>query len=424
MYITMKLRFISILFLLTGLNVFAQDSLYNNTVFVNDINTVILQKNVSIYDPIAIIQLGSAEQLKLSFDQLKPTNEFYNYSVVHCNHSWEPSDLQPMDYVSGNLMGEITDFKFSTNTYVKYTHYNLLFPNDEMQVTKSGNYILKVFRNFNEDEVVLTRRFMVVDTRTKLSCNVKSATPSEFRFSHQEVDFEVNYDGYNIPNPFLDVNVTILQNNSWNNAIYKMKPLFVNGNKLTFNYEDKNLFPGTNEFRFFDIRSLRFFSNRVRKKYFDSLQNVVLQPDELRSHLTYVRWIDFNGKRVIRNADGVDIVEDGDYAMIHFYLKSKDKSHLGDMYIYGELSDWQLQDKFKMKYWEDYEMYSCSVMLKQSFYDYHYVMRDSKGDIEYSFTEGNHQETENDYTILVYHKNVFYGYDELIGTMNYNTISD
>ena len=93
----------------------------------------------------------------------------------------------------------------------------------------------------------------------------------EFRFSHQEVDFEVDYEGFNIPNPFVDVSATIMQNNSWNNTIYNLKPLFVNGNKLTFNYEDKNLFPGTNEFRFFDIRSLRFFSNNVVKKYVDSV---------------------------------------------------------------------------------------------------------------------------------------------------------
>ena len=48
-------------------------------------------------------------------------------------------------------------------------------------------------------------------------------------------------------------------------------------------------------------------------------------------------------------------------------------------------------------------------------------MKDKNGDIDYTFTEGNHQETENDYTILVYHKNVFYGYDEIIGVLHRNS---
>ena len=78
-----------------------------------------------------------------------------------------------------------------------------------------------------------------------------------------------------------------------------------------------------------------------------------------------------------------------------------------------------------MKYWPDYQMYSGSALLKQSYYNYHYVMKDKEGNLEYSFTEGNHQETENDYTILVYHKNQFYQYDELIGVYyrNSNTLS-
>jgi hypothetical protein len=399
---------------------------YDNTCFDDKIATVILQKNIDIYDPVPIINLGSTESLKLSFDMLDPQNEFLNYSLIHCDRNWMPSDLQPMDYVNGNTMGEITDFKFSTNTYQTYTHYSLNFPTDEMAITKSGNYILKVFRNFDEEDILLTRRFMVVDIQTKISTSIRSATVPEFRFSHQEVDFSVNYLGFDIPNPFLDVHVTILQNNSWNNAITNLKPQFVNNNELSFNYENENLLPGTNEFRFFDIRSLRFFSNNVIKKYIDSVQNVVLRPEESKAYLNYVRWIDYNGKRDIFNSDGMNLVEDGDYALVHFNFKSNNLQDMGDIFVYGELTDWQLKDKFKMTYSSELNMYTCPVLLKQSYYNYHFVLRDKQGNIDYTFTEGNHQETENDYTILVYHKNIFYGYDEIIGlaSRNSNTLKN
>lgn len=397
---------------------------YDNTCYDDKVATVILQKNIGIYDPLPVLNLGSTESLKLSFDMLDPQNEFLNYSIIHCNRNWMPSDLQPMDYVNGNTMGEITDYKFSTNTYQTYTHYSLNFPTEEMTLTKSGNYILKVFRNFDEEDILLTRRFMVVDIQTKISSTIKSATVPEFRFSHQEVDFSVNYLGFDIPNPFLDVNVTILQNNSWNNAITNLKPQFVNNNELSFNYENENLFPGTNEFRFFDIRSLRFFSNNVIKKYIDSVQNVVLRPEESKAYLNYVRWIDYNGKRDIFNSDGMNLVEDGDYALVHFNFKSNNLEDLGEIFVYGELTDWQLKDEFKMTYSPELNMYTCPVLLKQSYYNYHFILRGKDGKIDYSFTEGNHQETENDYTILVYHKNVFYGYDEIIGlgSRNSNTL--
>jgi hypothetical protein len=397
---------------------------YDNTCYDDKVATVILQKNIGIYDPLPVLNLGSTESLKLSFDMLDPQNEFLNYSIIHCNRNWMPSDLQPMDYVNGNTMGEITDYKFSTNTYQTYTHYSLNFPTEEMALTKSGNYILKVFRNFDEEDILLTRRFMVVDIQTKISSIIKSATIPEFRFSHQEVDFSINYLGFEIPNPFLDVNVTIIQNNSWNNAITNLKPQFVNNNELSFNYENENLFPGTNEFRFFDIRSLRFFSNNVIKKYIDSVQNVVLRPEDSKAYLNYVRWIDYNGKRDIFNSDGMNLVEDGDYALVHFNFKSNNLEDMGEIFVYGELSDWLLKDEFKMTYSSELNMYTCPVLLKQSYYNYHFILRDKDGKIDYSFTEGNHQETENDYTILVYHKNVFYGYDEIIGlgSRNSNTL--
>ncbi len=397
---------------------------YDNTCYDDKVATVILQKNIGIYDPLPVLNLGSTESLKLSFDMLDPQNEFLNYSIIHCNRNWMPSDLQPMDYVNGNTMGEISDYKFSTNTYQTYTHYSLNFPTEEMTITKSGNYILKVFRNFDEEDILLTRRFMVVDIQTKISSTIKSATVPEFRFSHQEVDFSVNYLGFDIPNPFLDVNVTILQNNSWNNAITNLKPQFVNNNELSYNYENENLFPGTNEFRFFDIRSLRFFSNNVIKKYIDSVQNVVLRPEESKAYLNYVRWIDYNGKRDIFNSDGMNLVEDGDYALVHFNFKSNNLEDMGEIFVYGELTDWQLKDEFKMTFSPELNMYTCPVLLKQSYYNYHFILRGKDGKIDYSFTEGNHQETENDYTILVYHKNVFYGYDEIIGLgfRNSNTL--
>ena len=74
-----------------------------------------------------------------------------------------------------------------------------------------------------------------------------------------------------------------------------------------------------------------------------------------------------------------------------------------------------------MHYDEENEMYFTQVKLKQSYYDYVYVLEDEEGHIDYSFTEGSHRETENDYTVLVYHRNVFYGYDELIGSVQKNS---
>jgi hypothetical protein len=43
------------------------------------------------------------------------------------------------------------------------------------------------------------------------------------------------------------------------------------------------------------------------------------------------------------------------------------------------------------------------------------VKDESTGLLDFSMFEGQHSETENNYMVLIYHKNPGMGYDELIG---------
>ncbi|MFT7590698.1 MAG: hypothetical protein ACI9UJ_000609 [bacterium] len=396
---------------------------YENYIYDTLVETVLLSSNTAAYNPISVMNLGATNAMRLKFDRLEATNEFYQYTFVHCDANWEPSNLQKTEYLEGNTMGSIEEYTFSTNTFQQYVQYTLDFPNRDMELTKSGNYLLIVYRNFDEENLVLTRRFMVFESQTSITGTVKPATNPSDRFYKQEVDFEIDYKDYLIQNPFLDVNAVILQNNSWNNAIYNLKPQFVNNNILQFNYENENLFNGVTEFRFFDIRSLRNYSQNVAKKFTDSLVNVVLKVGELQSSKTYINWIDYNGRRVIQNTDGLDVTENGDYTLVHFSLESPNKLAAGDVYIYGELSDWRLNEKYKMTYIPERNVYYLATKLKQSYYNYHYVVPGANNTIEYAYTEGNHSETENDYMILLYHKDAFYGYDRLIGKSIMNSIT-
>ncbi|MFT5723378.1 MAG: hypothetical protein ACI9JN_000488 [Bacteroidia bacterium] len=420
----LKSFYLAIVLFVAGLSMASATELkYENYIYDSLIETVLLSTNSVAYNPLAIMNLGAENALRLKFDRLEATNEFYQYTFVHCTSNWKPSSLQKTEYLEGVTMGNIEDYKYSTNTFQQYVQYDLVFPNQDMALTKSGNYLLIVFRDFDESKIVLTRRFMVFENETSITGTVKPATNPSDRFYKQEVDFEVDYKDYLIQNPFLDVHAVILQNNSWNNSILNLKPQFVNNNILQFNYENENLFNGVSEFRFFDIRSLRNYSQNVAKKFTDSLVNVVLKVGELRSSKAYVNWIDFNGKRVIQNTDGVNVTDNGDYTLVHFSLESPNKLMAGDVYVYGELSDWRLNERYKMTYMPERDAYYLAVKLKQSYYNYHYVVPGENGKIEYAYTEGNHAETENDYMILLYHTDAFYGYDRLIGKVSLNSLT-
>ncbi|MBC7426810.1 MAG: DUF5103 domain-containing protein, partial [Bacteroidia bacterium] len=316
-----------------------------------------------------------------------------------------------------------SNYSYSSSTYRTYTHYDFNFPSQELKPKLSGNYILKVYRNYDAKDVIITRRFMVINQTFIVTGLANSATNPEFRFKKQEIDFEVNYASYNIPNPMMDVTAVVLQNQRWDNAIFDLKPRFINQKVLSYNYEQGNLFNGGNEFRYFDIRSLRFLSFNVRRKYIDenNTKNVVLYNDGMKGHQPYLQTIDYNGKRVIDNRDGNNGELEGDYCLVHFTLIS-DKLDK-DVYIFGELTDWQMQDSFKMEYNEGLQQYEKVVLLKQAMYNYYYVTQSDNPleNVDISETEGNFFNTENDYNVLIYHKNQFMKYDELLGSLHLNS---
>ncbi len=397
---------------------------YDNFIYEEDIRTVLLFQ-VGTKDPIPVIRLGAIEQLTLVFDELGTENDYYQYSFVHCNNDWTPSDLQPMQYLDGTMFGNINTFQYSNNTYIKYVNYQLNFPSNEMKPKISGNYLLKVYRNFDEKDLVITRRFFVLDSKIGLSGNVIPATRPDYRFNKQEVDFVANTKGTIIVNPFEDTKVVIMQNYWQDNAVTDLKPQFVNGSNLTYNYEEENVFGGINEFRFFDTRSLRFASINVQKKFFENgVYQAVLNADEPRAFKRHVNIVDFNGKRVIANKDGNNGDIDGDYTWVYFTLQTP--SPLPDsVYLMGGLTDWRIQEEFKMSYNPKIKAYQGKALLKQGFYDYIYVTTpQKKGELpETVFTEGNYMNTENDYYIFYYVRNQFLDYHELLGFKRLNSSS-
>lgn len=371
-----------------------------------------------------ILTLNSAQKLKLSFDVIGSKNEYFQYTIIHCDANWKQTNIAQNFYINGVTFDNVSDFKFSTNAYVKYVHYNLLLPNDNMKPILSGNYLLKIYRNFDETDVVLTRRFLVLNSQTKITANAKPASLAEYRFTKQELNFSIEYNAALIPNPLQDVKVVVLQNNRWDNALRDVPPLFASNGKLDYNYLDKTLFNGGNEFRFFDTRNLRQFSVNVRTKYFDSVYKCLLNMDEPRASSQYVQMLDFNGKRIIANREGTNSDIDGDYALMQFQLSATTMLPPNDgVYIIGEFSDWQLKPEYKMTYNANRLRYDLDVSLKQGRYEYMYAIKNTETNMpDESVLEGNHANTENEYMIYVYSRNQQFSYDELIGSFLFNSI--
>ena len=119
----------------------------------------------------------------------------------------------------------------------------------------------------------------------------------------------VSHTGLSLNDPQRNVYATILQNGRWDNAKTNLKADFIGNNELKYNsLSDINIFQGGNEFRYFDIKSIRYQSEFIRKIEFASPNyNVFLTPSESREFKPYFFWKDFNGKYFIASQEGKKI---------------------------------------------------------------------------------------------------------------------
>ncbi len=370
-----------------------------------------------------IIGMNTGETLELHFDELGNDLGQYYYRLYHCNSDWTRSDIIEMQYLDGFYSNIINDYDMSFNTLRPFVHYTAQIPNESMRIKASGNYLLVVTVDDDEDNPILTKRFMVVDRRVAVQANVRQSPKVEERRYKQLVNFEVHHASLDIANPFRDVKTVIIQNYRWDRAITDLKPVFLRDKILEYRYDIGNDFWAGNEFRQFNISSTRYITEQVTSVVREGDRYVArLSRDFKRSLKGYRTFQDINGKYLVRNTEGFNDIIESDYVDVKFQLDWPNADENGSFYVFGGLSNWNIDKDFKLRYNYDTEAYECTAPLKQGFYEYQYVyLADKSDEIDELVVEGSYFETENDYTILVYFRNISLDYDQLIGSYSFST---
>ena len=357
------------------------------------------------------------DEFLISFDDLELETRHLKYTFIHCTYDWKWSQMNPIEYIEGFLEEDITTYDHSFNTIEPYIHYQASFPNENISFTKSGNYVLYVYDD-TPDNPILTRRFMVLEpTPARIACDVHYAIDVNKMYTHQDVDFFVYPGAYRVRNPQRSIHATIQQNDRWDNA--KIGLTYNSGDveELRFDFTDgRNTFPGGAEFHTFDITTLRSNADHiVGISFVNRHTHAYVLQDEARPYAAYESRGNMNGRCYYYNRDlRNDFSED--YVFTHFTLKSSFPFSDGDVYVFGELTDWQLQDDAKLRYNKEFDFWEADLFLKQGAYNYQYVYVPHGSDIiDATYIEGSHYQTNNIYNIYIYFQEEGTFYDRLIG---------
>ncbi|MDB5249861.1 MAG: hypothetical protein JWQ40_4255 [Segetibacter sp.] len=376
-----------------------------------------------------IISLNGGETVELHFDDLDGRVKNYYYTYQLCNADWTPVNLSTFDYLKGFSQVRLNQYRVAGISQTKYVHYQAILPDRNCVPSRSGNYLLKVFLDGDTNKLAFTRRLLVYDKVAEAGSAIMQPFNSELFRTHQKIQFQVNKGQLNVVNPVQQIKAVVLQNFRWDNAKVNIPPTFIRNNMMEFSTEENLVFPAGKEFRWADLRSFRFQSERIAKvENRPGNIHVYLQPDGERTQQRYLKFTDYNGFYFVESTDVNNPWWQSDYANVHFTFVPRGNQPFPDkkVFVVGEMNKYNLDDSSAMTYNATQGVYEKTLFLKQGYYSYTYVAKDARNRNSVALTEqtdGNYWETENDYTVLIYYRSLSGRHDELIGVTTINSLN-
>lgn len=409
---------LSIVLVLLPLTAFCQKELiYDNMIYEPSIKTV--QINIaggSVENVIAppVVQKDQ-KRLVLSFDDLREDADYYYVYLIHCNANWEPSDVRAGMYLTGYNEFEIVNFEFSAEAKRQYVNYTFEIP----AVKMSGNYLAVVYRDRNKKDIILSRRFYVYEETAAAGISVGRSTESGKRMNNQRVEVTLNYSNLQSVDPKMQFKAIVRQNQR-PDLIRELPPTFIDENSKMIRFQnlgEQNEFPGTNEFRNFDLGTVTFSGRNVQDvKVGSNTVSAELRPDKPLAQ-GYLQALDINGQFYIRDLEGKSGNNTAEYVNAKLSLDHPKTDQA--VFVVGAFNDWKKNRGSQLKFNSQTEKYEVEILVKQGWYNYSYV---TEGADPFSI-DGSFFDTENQYEVFIYFRPMGARGDLLVayGLLNYNS---
>lgn len=364
-----------------------------------------------------VIQLHTADYITVKFDERADDMRYLRYELIHCDSDWQPSQLLESEYIDGFNDGHVNDYRLSSLTSLNYVHYEIHLPNDEIRLTRPGNYLIRIFDEDDRDTTLLQARFYVVAPSVGINADVTSRTDIDTNDSHQQLLVRVDTDKVkDIESYFSEFKLVAIQNGREDNRVTVTRPSRIEGTTLVYDHSRELIFPAGNEYRRFETVFDKYPGMGVDYvTWEDPYPQYTLLTDESRMHDPYLYDQTQFGRYFVRNSSTDDPDTQAKYCIVHFSLKEPQRVD-GSFYIEGDLTGRLFSPDNRMIYNPSTEQYEASLLLKQGSYNYQYLFVPNGTTQGQTYPiEGDKYETNNQYTILIYHRKPMDRADSLIG---------
>ena len=400
--------------------------------FNENIRTLRVERQVLLLENGIVDGSNPENTLHISFDEMSHDVHFYTYTVQMMNGGMSATaslngGMLSSEYLRGFTTRDITDYEHSINTSREYTHYWFDFPNEDMAITKSGNYRLTIYEDGNPDNRVAEVDFCVVEPMVKIDTKVRANTDIEFNGRYQQVDVDVDFKPAGIRYQPSEISVVVTQNNRQDNSVTMTQPTFVEPNRLRYINNKALIFEAGNEYHHFDAFSCFYAGYGIDRVYHEMGDyHALLFPNEITKG-QYIHEFDSDGRFVVNAERTNDSDTEAEYMWVYWTVPAEQPWFDGMLYVGGDIFGNELSLRNRMQYDAETKCYWLTALVKQGGYDYQYwfvpkVPRDqvpstkvnqSKATLQR--TDGSYWQTENEYAVYVYWRPFGARYDRLVG---------
>jgi hypothetical protein len=355
-----------------------------------------------------IIELNSSQRLTLQFDDLGIDSDMFRVEITHHQSDWSDSRLLPNFFLRGfqsDYFGEGTKARPQNPSYLSYSY---TFPNERMGVTRSGNYMMHVYRQYS-NQVLFSMPFFVVETTGTSEIQIEELFNQDERYlRHHQPFARYTYDDTSII-PQVDLSVYFVQNQFWAQAKKANQQDFSEQFNARLYLSRDRAFIGAYEFFDLGLGNIDQYSSQIvdfEDRY--SIPSVTLNrdvvnlsvaPQQRRSRLTTSPSRNYEAR----------------YALVQFSLEMKEEERpFGDIYVVGGFNQWGVQPSNIMTWNPQTGMYVGQAIVKEGQYAYKYVVLEGRG-VNDTILDASFASTRQEYHALIYLRDQAFQVDRLVG---------
>lgn len=354
-----------------------------------------------------IIRLHSSETITLQFDELSTETNPFRVTISHHNADWSISNLLPNLYLQGfqeDYVQSGTPGRFQNPSFVSYSY---TFPNANMRVTRSGNYLMHVYR-MDTGDYLFSQPFLIYEDGGQVRTELETLFNSDVRYlRHHQLFARYLYDGVVIV-PQVDLQVYFVQNQFWSQARKADQMDFSQDGTGRFYLSREQAFVGTFDYLQLDLDRIDNYSMQVVEYRQDlRIPRVTLNRDvvNLNSSPTL---------RSLRGNRGASSRNDARYALVRFQLEIPSRLlPASPIYVVGEFNNWGIHPLQRMQIDSETGYFTTEAIVKEGQYSYKYVSLEGNRLNDLRF-DASFASTVQEYHTLVYQRDQTFQIDRLV----------